>query len=646
MKLLTLTILFLISEVIYGQDSYVDSREKILKGKIHDTLRTRIYIELAEYIGDESEWMRYNKLALNLANDKLQMAGGAERKMYLTVKANAVGNVGYYYDDHGNKKESLKNYFEALRIYDKANDEAGKASILGNIGVVFTDQGDYDEAMDYLSKALKIKQKYYPDDVAKNYLNLGVVTESLGDTTSAVNYYKQALITAKKVDNKTDMATAYNNIGTSFFNRKKYKQSIFYLRLAIHNYRANNDEPGEAWAMGNIGSSFLNIGEIDSCFLYTTQAMEISDRLGYPELIQSISEKLARVYSSKKDYQNSLKYYLISVKMTDSLNNVEVQKEALRQKLLFDHDLEKATIADKRKKELEIEKNRRETAQHKRREEKKRDSQRVLYISIGMIMAVVFGIIIYNRLRITKKQKLTIEDQKLKVETQKGLLEEKNKEIVDSINYAKRLQEAILPDKTTISDYFNDAFLLYLPKDIVAGDFFWKHELNPNELLIAAADCTGHGVPGALVSVVCANALDRATKEFELSTTGKILDKVTELVIDRLDQGLEGVKDGMDIALCKVNLKSGSVEFSGANNPLWIIRKGAEEVKVIKGDRQPVGKFDGLKEFKSETTTLSDGDWIYLFSDGYSDQFGGEKGKKYKSANLKKFLLNGSMNTG
>jgi len=621
MKLIVFLLVVINCGLSVAQDKYVDSCKTVLNKRISDTTRARIYIELAEYIGDEKEWMRYNKLALDLAEKKLKTAKGKTRLFYLRTKANAIGNVGYYFDDHGDKDKSLKNYYEALRLYNKAGDVAGKASVLGNIGVIFTDQGDYDEAMSYLKKALKIKKKYYPKQLAKNYLNLGVACEGMGDSLKAINYYKKALTAAKNVGHQIDIATAYNNIGSVHFNRKDFKKSILYLRKAVSHFKIGNDPSGVAWTMANLGYSYFQIDEIDSAFHYNLQAKEISDHYGYPELTQSISEKLYELYGYREDWENALKYYRIGIKMGDSLNNIDVQKKALRQKMAFDHNVEKATMETKRK------------------EEKKRDEQRLFFALIAMVMALIFGVIIYTRLRITKKQKLTIEQQKRETESQKEVIEEKNKEIVDSINYAKRLQEAILPNKDSITKPFADAFLLYMPKDIVAGDFFWMHELNKDEILIAAADCTGHGVPGAMVSVVCANALDRATKEFQLSNTGVILDKVTELVVERLDQSNEDVKDGMDIALCKINLSNGIVQFSGANNPLWIIRKEEREVEVIKGDRQPVGRFDGLQAFNSNEIKLNTGDWLYIFSDGYSDQFGGDKEKKFKSANLKNLLV-------
>lgn len=155
--------------------------------------------------------------------------------------------------------------------------------------------------------------------------------------------------------------------------------------------------------------------------------------------------------------------------------------------------------------------------------------------------------------------------------------------------------------------------------------------------LFAACDCTGHGVPGALVSVVCHNELNRSVREFGIYDPGKILDKTRELVVGELSKSDDNVRDGMDIALC--SLEGNTLKYAGANNPLWIIRKNSNIIEEIKADKQPIGKFDNEKPFTTHEIHLQPGDSFYIFSDGYADQFGGEHGKKFKSSNLKKLLL-------
>lgn len=221
---------------------------------------------------------------------------------------------------------------------------------------------------------------------------------------------------------------------------------------------------------------------------------------------------------------------------------------------------------------------------------------------------------------------------------QKELLQEKNKEVLDSINYAKRLQHAILPDFEEMYAALGDSFLLYKPKDIVSGDFYWMFE-DGDTLLVATVDCTGHGVPGAMVSVVGANSLDRCVKEFRLRTPSEILEKLSDLVELTFATEQYEVRDGMDISLVNYNRKTGIIQYCGAHNPLWVIPADADEIRETKADKQPIGKYDYRKPFTNHTFEMKSGDTIYLFSDGYADQFGGPLGKKFKYSTLKKLML-------
>ncbi|MCG8574796.1 MAG: SpoIIE family protein phosphatase [Flavobacteriales bacterium] len=217
-----------------------------------------------------------------------------------------------------------------------------------------------------------------------------------------------------------------------------------------------------------------------------------------------------------------------------------------------------------------------------------------------------------------------------------GQLKE-NKEVIHSIEYAKHLQDAVLPPDDYLASLNKDMFILFRPKDIVSGDFYWfaQCDIEDDCLFFAVADCTGHGVPGALVSMICNNALDRAVKEFFLKEPADILNKVREIVIAQFSKSQEMIQDGMDIALCR--LKGNELVYSGANNPLWIVRNN--KLLEWKADRQPVANYPNPKPFTSHTVTLQKGDSIYLFSDGFADQFGGANGKKFKQKNLKKSLI-------
>ncbi|MCB0400874.1 MAG: DUF4154 domain-containing protein [Flavobacteriales bacterium] len=266
-----------------------------------------------------------------------------------------------------------------------------------------------------------------------------------------------------------------------------------------------------------------------------------------------------------------------------------------------------------------------------------KEQESIIWLSVIFLIVVsILGALAFRSYRLKKKANETILSQKSQLEQQHKVLEEQHREITDSINYAKRIQTAILPPLKLVRGYMPDSFILYKPKDIVAGDFYWMEGVN-NLIIFAAADCTGHGVPGAMVSVVCNNAINRAVKEFMLVKPNEILDKTREIVMETFEKSDEDVNDGMDIALCSINTESKKLHFSGANNGMYLIRNG--ELTEIKPDKQPIGNYRDHKPFTLHEHDLQKGDVIYTFSDGYPDQFGGPKGKKFMYKNFKELLL-------
>lgn len=246
---------------------------------------------------------------------------------------------------------------------------------------------------------------------------------------------------------------------------------------------------------------------------------------------------------------------------------------------------------------------------------------------------------------------LKVESLQLETANQKQLIEQKNIEILDSIKYAKRLQNAMMPTEQQIKSQFSDSFVFYLPKDIVAGDFYWMQEIvqeNIKHVFIAVCDCTGHGVPGAMVSMVCNNALNRTVFEDNILVPGEILNRTRDIVVSEFQKSGERVYDGMDVSLMRLSYDHEKIieaKWAGANNPLWYF--DGEQLKEIKANKQPVGYAENPTSFDTHTIEHPANKWFYLITDGYADQFGGAsfespEGKKFKTGNLKKLLLEGS----
>ena len=267
------------------------------------------------------------------------------------------------------------------------------------------------------------------------------------------------------------------------------------------------------------------------------------------------------------------------------------------------------------------------------------------YSTHAQTFLFIFLVVNFFKIQNTRQEQLlesknkNLEVQKQLVMNKSELIEGKQKEILDSITYAKRIQQAILPADKTVQQLLPESFILYQPKDIVSGDFYWTAQWG-DHTMFAAVDCTGHGVPGAFMSIVGQNILNQAVNEHGLTKPGLVLNALNKNVSRTLGQnGADQIKDGMDIALCSYDEKKMLLQFAGAFNPLWILR--GEEIIEIKGSKFPIGSFldNTVQNYDNHEIKMLKGDIIYIFTDGYADQFGGPKGKKFKYKNLKKVLL-------
>jgi serine phosphatase RsbU (regulator of sigma subunit) len=262
-------------------------------------------------------------------------------------------------------------------------------------------------------------------------------------------------------------------------------------------------------------------------------------------------------------------------------------------------------------------------------------------LSVGLMLFLVLAFIAFRGYLNKKKYATIIETANQEIKIKSSELASRNKDVTDSINYAKRIQYAILPNDEAIYKAFPESFIFFKPKDIVSGDFYWFHEINKNEFILACGDCTGHGVPGAFMTVIGSNLLNQIVIEKKVFSPARILTEIDMLLNTTLKQDYEeakGVQDGMDIALIKVNTTKKECVITSAKRPVVLIRDN--QIVETKGSKFSVGGMrSGIKEFAEHTASYKSGDQLYMFTDGFCDQFGGDKGKKFSSKRLKEFLL-------
>jgi len=681
---------------ILAQKKIIDSLSARLKVTLNDTDKINTMVSLGwslKYINPDSA-IALNTMALHLCENVKLSDGKAPIGRWDKGIADACRGMGIFYDMKGDYHQAQKLEKQALEISERLKDKKSVAATLGHLGVISQQLGDYPSAMDYYFKSLKIAEEvkvkviiatalnniglaYWElgdgpkaleydfrtlhmneemgnkNGIANVLANIGSVYKGLGKYKDAMEYYAMTLKVAEELGNKYLIAMELGNIGNAYMDqvdsalekgnkefalKEKFPQALDYDMRSLQLNERMGNKLEVALRLSNIGLLYTYAGKYKEAEDYLNRARKLNDSIGALGNIRDNEAALSNLYFKTGKYEQALEHYKKGINARDSLFNQENAKKNLRTTMQYDFDKKEAVVSAEHKVELD--------KQKAMAEEKSRKQVIIIWaVGGGLLLLVVFSGFIYNRFRITRKQKRIIEKQKevvekqkQLVETQKEIVEEKNREITDSINYAKRLQQAILPPERAISEEFLGHFLLYRPKDIVAGDFYWMiSSPNRDETIIAAADCTGHGVPGALVSVVCSNALHRAVKEFKIADPGQILDKVRELVIETFEKSTSDVKDGMDISLASINRRKGTLSWAGANNPLWYTQKGV--MMEIKADKQAIGKTDDPKLFTTHSLKIQEGESIYLFTDGYADQFGGPKGKKFKYKAFQETLL-------
>ena len=634
----------------------------------------------------------------------------------------------------------LKDFFNSEaepRGINRQPNKQSTAYLYSTIAGIYREQHDYPKALEYSFKCLKIMETLNDKKgIGVSYCDLGLIYRYKGDYPKALDCFLKYLKFNEELNNKQAMGTAYTNIGCIYSDQLDNLHSLFYFYKSFNTAKLLDNKTGIILSSGNISENYLDIYQNDS--LSKGQTLITKEHISHTELRDSalvylnigldVAEKLqekywksfvmsqfGNFYYKQKKYNEAVAYYLKSYSIVDSTHIMREKMWRSRDILSCYKNMKNWEVAYKwfetyiqckdsifnetknkeiTAKEMNYEFEKKQDAA--KAEQDKKDAMSMAKLNQektksyalygGLALLLTFGGFMFNRFKVTQKQKNTIEQKEKETQNQKTIVEEKNKEITQSIEYALRIQTAILPPTRIVKQYLENSFILYKPKDIVAGDFYWMEtvgitdskfqisnstqqseisNLQSEIILFAACDCTGHGVPGAMVSVVCHNALNRAVREFGLTQPAAILDKTAEIVIENFSKSEEDIKDGMDISLVSLKFESSKskvakLEWAGANNPLWIVRSRHSELvsespdfemlkqvqnddyELIetKADKQPIGMNDDSKPFTNHTFTLNAGDTIYLFTDGFADQFGGETGeKKLTRKKFKEVLL-------
>ncbi|MFH2095221.1 MAG: tetratricopeptide repeat protein [Bacteroidota bacterium] len=633
--------------------------------------------------------------------EKVVVLGESLNDKYMI--ATAYNNVGNIHSNQGRYDKAIEYFLEALKIKEEINDKPGISACYNNIGIVQWNQGNHEKSIECFQKSLKIYEEINDiQSIAGINNNIGNILADQGNLPEALKYYQKATQIYEELNDKRGLYNCYNNMGILKTDLGELDSSLMFYNKALTYCLDLGDKRGMTMVYGNLANVCVKMAEITSgndsrkndllkkAVEYGEKAFSIADEIGAVPWKRQASEQLMSAYEMQGNNSRALYYARQLLVCKDSMFNEDKTNALEEMQARYESDKKQMQI-DKLAQEKELDK------QTIRAQQEKNRKQLIILFSAlaGFVIVLAFSIIIFRMFRQKKQANMLLREQNEEIRQQKeeilaqrdeiesqrdqvmsqkqqieelydlavirkNIVEKQNKEIEDSIRYASRIQTATLPASMQLQALLGEYFLFFRPKDVVSGDFYWATR-SGDWLVAAVADCTGHGVPGAFMSMLGMSYLNEIVRKKEINDPATILNLLRTSVVEALKQNLRSdtQKDGMDIALCTINTNTMELVFAGANNPIYLLKQEKTEnnftekngnncvaeyrlienngnpsnrplyLYEIKGDKMPVGIHTRMESFISKTIKIEKGDVIYLFSDGMPDQFGGPKEKKF-----------------
>ncbi|PLX12019.1 MAG: hypothetical protein C0594_02890 [Marinilabiliales bacterium] len=604
----------------------------------------------------------YLNKAINVTSDK-------------KILAATYNSIGIIYEKMGDYEKAIQAYLKSLPLTEELKYFSWTAMCNNNIGVLYKKMGEYDQAITFYQKSKKIYELANDKEgLSYIFINISGIEYHRKNYKAAISYSLDAVKLCKETNNNSLLTKAYNNLVEAYMEIGELEMAKLYLDKTAPLFEYISNDYEKASFLLRISEWYSKMNNNTKAMNYANSGLEISLKIKSKEQIGEFYYNIAEIAASSGNFKSAYaaieKYMIIK----DSLLNENMQNQIAEMQTKYE------TEQTQKENELLI--------KDQKLQQEALEKQRIIIISfiLGFAIILIFTIIILRQFRAKKKankllriqneeirqkneeisaQRDEIEAQRDEISAQRDLVADQKDQIElihndlkDSIIYAERIQKAVLPSEENLSKFMPNHFVVFKPKDIVSGDFYWAAQLNEWNI-IAVADCTGHGVPGAFMSMLGISFLNEIIRKKEVAKTSQVLNMLRKDIVQSLKQkGTSGEqKDGMDISLIAINKEKKFCQFSGANNPLYVVRENHDLLKVnnadlspveknnnaflfeIKGDKMPIAIYLNMKEFAENRIELYEGDKLYLFSDGFADQFGGPKGKKFKYKSFKNLLL-------
>ncbi|MES2566682.1 MAG: SpoIIE family protein phosphatase [Bacteroidota bacterium] len=554
---------------------YFDKSIEILKNQKNKIFLARTFTSKA------------NSLFLLNKNKEALMYYTKASELFKAIKspmdeASAIMGIANVYSNMKSYNLALKYYDQVLAFYVDRKDSSYISYILTNISEVYAEMKLFDKELDYQRRSLTIKENLKDDyGLVYSYTNMSGLMLKENKKDSALYFAHKSIETSNKINNQEFLTSSYQALADVYYHFNQHKEAVKFYQMAL----------------------------------------DIAKKLKNSKTESAILRVMADAQIKSGDHIGGSQSLLKFIAINDSVNSVEMQKSF--------NELQTQYETDKKEKEISL------------LNERDKKRQVVIYSIVALSLLLgLLSFVLFNRFRLKKRTANELEVRNNEILLQKHIIEEKQKEITDSIHYAKRIQNTLLVHKEFINRFIPENFILFKPKDIVSGDFYWATEYN-NKFYLAICDSTGHGVPGAFMSLLNIGFLSEAIKEKNILEPNKIFDYVRQRLIDSI--GGDGQKDGMDAILICIDLQTNgpgalrTIRYVAANNQPILIKDG--QIIGLSKDKMPVGQGERKEDFVLHTIEYNPGDLLYLYTDGFADQFGGQKGKKFKYKSLNNYLL-------
>jgi len=620
-KLLIVTLCYL--PTLFSINVVDSLRQKLYSKNIPDTTRVNIYNNIALFFEEKA-----SDSSLYYANAALKLS---QKINYINGCGKAYNTIGSYYNGKGEYQTALAHFIDGYKIYEKNKNRRAMSNLMNSIGNTYLGIDNQKKALEAYTQSYKIASE------DSNTYMMGISSIGLGNIYLLKKEANQALyffMRAKNVFEKPPvslypLSVSYTLIGDAFIELNKYDEAFLNFNKAVEQFKTLNNTYGIAATYQVIGEAYKKQNDFNKALDYFLKSFPIFEERKAFDDLKHLSLNISEVYKQQHNFEKALEYQDKYISFKDSVLSIEKNKQLLEVEAKYEIEKkEQQNVILKKQNDLSNERIQRQNI--------------ISYFIIGsLIISLLFGVFMYRVYSQKKKahqlitiQKEQVEQKQGEIELQKQVIESKQKEIVDSINYAKRIQYALLANDELLANNFKSHFVLFKPKDIVSGDFYWAAEHEDN-FYLAVCDSTGHGVPGAFMSLLSIGFLSEAIKEKGIKHPNEIFDYVRKRLIESVNN--EDQKDGFDGVIIRINKVSKKITYAAANNHPVVIANNV--LTHLDYDKMPVGKGEKLAHFTQFEIVPESNAAIYIYTDGYADQFGGIKGKKFKYKQLNELLL-------